>query len=76
MKQNPVLVTMLVPIIVWVATYFGLDMNETVATAIAGLLLVILGSVTHLRKVTPVANPHDNQGRPLVPVESSAPKRG
>lgn len=38
-----------------------------VASGGIGLLTAILGWMTH-GNVTPVSNPHDNSGRPLVPL--------
>lgn len=66
LAKEPVSVAVIVPIIVWVVTYFGIDMDEATATAIAGGVLAILGLFAR-QKVTPVADPHDNQGHKLTP---------
>jgi hypothetical protein len=56
----------IVPIVVWLAAYFGFDVDETTATEIAGVVLVVLGFIARQRS-TPVSDPRNNQGVPLVP---------
>lgn len=44
-RSEPVLfATLLAPVVVWLAAYFGLDMDETAATQVAGGVL-LAGSV-------------------------------
>jgi hypothetical protein len=69
MKAEPVTLAVLIPLVVWLAAHFGFNVDEDTASAIAGGLLVILGFFAR-HAVTPVANPHDNEGRPLKPVDT------
>lgn len=72
MKLNPVawLTTLIAVLTAADGALEGLHvLSPGVAAAGAGLIAVltaVLGAVTHT-KVTPVANPHDNNGRALVP---------
>lgn len=50
-RTEPVLsATLLVPVVVWLAAYFGLDMDEQTATAVAGVVL-LAGSLFARSKV-------------------------
>jgi uncharacterized protein (DUF697 family) len=69
-NTEPVLLTVLIPIIVWLGARYGFDVSEGTASAIAGGLLVVLGGFTH-RSVTPLADPQDNEGRKLKPERSN-----
>lgn len=69
LSKEPVTAAVLVPVIVWLATYFGFNVDEETATAIAGALLVLIGLFARQR-VTPLADPHDNAGRKLVPADT------
>jgi len=55
-------------------TLGGLHVLSPTTTAWLGgaiaVLTAILGVLTH-NAVTPVANPHDNSGRPLAPLSST-----
>lgn len=66
-NKEPVATAVIVPIIVWCATYFGLDIDENAATAVAGGVLVVLGLFAR-QTVTPLADPHNNDGQKLVPI--------
>jgi hypothetical protein len=75
MKQNPVaFLTTLVAVLTGLdGTLAGLHvLTATQSAWAAGLIAVltaVLGIVTH-GKVTPVANPKDSSGRPLVPLST------
>lgn len=66
LNKEPVATATIVPIIIWCAAHFGFDVDEDGATAIAGAVLVILGLFAR-QTVTPLANPHNNEGQKLVP---------
>lgn len=72
LNKEPVTLAVLVPIIVWCAVHFGFDVDEDGATAIAGGVLVILGLFAR-QTVTPLADPHDSDGRKLVPAKPVLP---
>jgi len=66
-KSEPIFsLPVLVPIIVWAAARFGFSLDDSTATYIAGAVLAGTAWLAR-RQVTPVANPHDSAGRPLVP---------
>jgi hypothetical protein len=73
MKQNPVawLTTVVALLTALDGTLTGLHvLSPTLAAWIGGAIAVgtaILGVLTH-GAVTPVANPHASDGRPLVPL--------
>lgn len=66
MNKEPVAIATLIPIIVWLAAHYGFNLDEDTASAIAAGVLFILGIFAR-QTVTPVADPHDNDGRKLVP---------
>jgi hypothetical protein len=48
-KNEPVAIgAVLVPIIVWLATRYGIDMTAETASAVAGVVLVIGGAVARM----------------------------
>lgn len=75
-EQYPVIVNGVVAIIMAflspVLIHYGIDSSgvQSVGAAIGGILLAIISVVSVVlahRKVTPVANPKNNDGTPLVP---------
>lgn len=77
-KQNPVayLAGLVAVLTALDGTLTGLKvLSPTVGGwlgAAVAVLTAVLGAVTH-GAVTPVANPHDNSGRPLVPLSTAQP---
>lgn len=76
MKQNPVvyLATVVALLTASDGTLTGLHVLSPATAAWLGgaiaVLTAVLGVLTH-GAVTPVANPHDDSGRPLVPLTSA-----
>jgi hypothetical protein len=53
--HEPVLTaTLLAPVVVWLAAYFGFDMDEAAATQIAGVVLLV-GSLFARQRVRPLS---------------------
>lgn len=75
-KQNPVaalttLVTLLIGLDAALEPLGVLTAKQSaIAGAVIAVLTAVLGARTH-GAVTPVANPHDNGGRPLVPLTTA-----
>jgi hypothetical protein len=74
LTREPVTAAVLAPIIVWLGAYFGLDVDETTASQLAGAALVVAGLVAR-QSVTPESDPRDRKGRPLVPAREARPER-
>lgn len=55
--REPVLTaTLLVPVVVWAAAYFGFDVDKILATQLAGGVLLV-GSLVARQRVRPLSKP-------------------
>jgi hypothetical protein len=67
----PVYAQAVVQAIIALVVSFGGGLTGDQVGAIAAVSAAILGFITHMQ-VTPMSNPKDNGGRPLVPAPSQA----
>jgi len=64
MRKEPVLVSALAPIVVWLAARYGFQLTDSTATAIAGGVLVVAAPVAR-QMVTPLAKLGRHQTPPV-----------
>jgi hypothetical protein len=72
LREHPTVVTWAASALVWLGARYGLDVDPAVATQAAFVLLTVGLAAAH-RITTPLANPKDNQGRPLEPRRDPVP---
>ena len=74
--KYPVISNLIVTLVVWLGTRYGLSISDGVATEISAGVFTVGSLIVHKYLATPVADPHDNDGNKLVPITdlSSAPK--
>jgi hypothetical protein len=64
-RNEPVAIaTVLIPVIVWLAAYFGIDVSAETATAIAGAVLAVGGTVARAMVRTKRTLPNPDAVKP------------
>lgn len=72
--KYPVITNLLVTLVIWLGTRFGLSVSDDIATEIAAGVFTVGSFIVHRYLATPVADPHDNAGNKLVPASPQPPR--